>query len=142
MVGRVIAGHDARAWGDRTALPRVVFTSPQVAAVGLIERAAREQGLEVQVVRYDIGSVAGASTLGRGYKGTCQLVIDADRGVIVGATFVGPYVGELLHSATVAIAGEVPLATLWHAIPSYPTLSEVWLRLLEAYRDEFGVEFD
>jgi dihydrolipoamide dehydrogenase len=142
IVGRVIAGHDARAWGDRAALPRVVFTSPQVAAVGLIERAAREQGIAVQVVRHDIGKVAGASTLGRGYEGTCQLVIDADRGVIVGATFVGPYVGELLHSATVAIVGEVPLGTLWHAIPSYPTLSEVWLRLLEAYRDEFGVEFD
>lgn len=142
LVGRVIAGHDAPAWGDKVALPRVVFTSPQVAAVGLIERKAREQGLAVQVVRHDIGKVAGASTLGRGYKGTCQLVIDADRGVIVGATFVGPHVGELLHSATVAIVGEVPLRTLWHAIPSYPTLSEVWLRLLEAYRDEYGVGFD
>jgi pyruvate/2-oxoglutarate dehydrogenase complex dihydrolipoamide dehydrogenase (E3) component len=63
-------------------------------------------------------------------------VVDAEREVIVGATFVGPRVGELLHAATIAIVAEVPLGTLWHAIPSFPTLSEVWLRLLETYRDE------
>jgi len=53
--------------------------------------------------------------------------------VLVGATFVGPDVAELLHSATIAIVGEVPLSRLWHAVPSYPTVSEVWLRWLEAY---------
>jgi pyruvate/2-oxoglutarate dehydrogenase complex dihydrolipoamide dehydrogenase (E3) component len=52
---------------------------------------------------------------------------------VVGATFTGPGVQELLHSATVAVAGEVPLERLWHAVPSFPTLSEVWLRLLETY---------
>ena len=52
---------------------------------------------------------------------------------IVGATFTGPGVGELLHAATIAVVGEVPLDTLWHAVPSFPTISEVWLRLLEAY---------
>jgi dihydrolipoamide dehydrogenase len=55
------------------------------------------------------------------------------RGVVVGATFTGPDVQELLHSATIAIVGEVPLEKLWHAVPSFPTVSEVWLRLLEAY---------
>jgi len=59
----------------------------------------------------------------------------------VGATFVGPRVGELLHAATIAIIGKVSLHTLWHAIPAFPTVSEVWLRLLEAYRDECGAEF-
>lgn len=140
IVGQVIAGHDVTAWGDRVAQPRVVFTEPQVAVVGLLESQAREQGIEVNVVRYDIGKVAGAGALGKGYRGTCQLVVDADRKVIVGATFVGPHVGEMLHAATVAIVGEVPLDRLWHAVPSFPTLSEVWLRLLERYRDEFGDE--
>lgn len=55
------------------------------------------------------------------------------RGVIVGATFVGQDVAELAHAATIAIVGEVPIARLWHAVPAYPTMSEVWLRLLEAY---------
>jgi dihydrolipoamide dehydrogenase len=51
----------------------------------------------------------------------------------VGATFVGLAVGELVHAATMAVVGEVPLDRLWHAVPSYPTISEVWLRLLETY---------
>ena len=82
---------------------------------------------------YDTGGVAGAYTLGNGIAGTSQLVIDDARRVIVGATFTGPGVQELLHAATIAIAGEVPLDTLWHAVPSFPTISEVWLRLLEQY---------
>jgi dihydrolipoamide dehydrogenase len=77
--------------------------------------------------------VAGAYTLGNGVKGTSKLVIDENRRVILGATFTGPGVQELLHSATIAIVGEVPLDRLWHAVPSFPTVSEVWLRLLEAY---------
>ncbi len=141
IAGAHIAGVDARAWGDVKATPRAVFTNPQVAAVGLTEAAAIDAGLAVRTVSYNIGHVAAAATLGRGHSGTCKLVIDSDRGVLVGATFVGPTVAELLHAATIAIVGEVPLDTLWHAIPSYPTLSEVWLRLLEAYRDEFGHEF-
>jgi dihydrolipoamide dehydrogenase len=60
-------------------------------------------------------------------------VVDESRRVLVGATFTGPDIAELLHSATVAIAGEVGLDRLWHAVPSFPTVSEVWLRLLEAY---------
>ena len=141
IAGAHVAGLDTSAWGDTMATPRVIFTNPQIAAVGPTAAAAREGGVDVRTVSYDIGKTAGASTLGRGYHGTCQLVVDAGREVIVGATFIGPLVGELLHSATIAIVGEIPLRTLWHAVPSFPTLSEVWLRLLEAYRDEHGFEF-
>jgi dihydrolipoamide dehydrogenase len=61
------------------------------------------------------------------------MVVDTDRRVIVGVTLAGPGVGELIHAATVAVAGQVSLDTLWHAVPSYPTVSELWLRLLETY---------
>ena len=141
IAGAHIAGLDTSAWGDSVALPRVVFTSPEVAAVGLTEAHAIERGIDVRTVEYEIGRVAGAATLGRGYRGTSKLVVDATRELIVGATFVGPRVGELLHAATIAIVAEVPLETLWHAIPAFPTLSEVWLRLLEQYRDEYGKVF-
>jgi pyruvate/2-oxoglutarate dehydrogenase complex dihydrolipoamide dehydrogenase (E3) component len=89
--------------------------------------------MDIRLLSYPVGSVAGAYTRGNGIAGTSQFVIDESRRVIVGATFTGPDVQELLHSATVAIVGEVTLDTLWHAVPSFPTVSEVWLRLLEAY---------
>jgi dihydrolipoamide dehydrogenase len=136
IAGARIAGLETVAYGDRVATPRVIFTSPEVAAVGLTEATARGSGIDAHTVEYNIGHVAGAATLGRGYRGTTKLVIDVARDVIVGATFVGPRVGEMLHAATIAIVGEVPLATLWHAVPAFPTLSEVWLRLLEQYRDD------
>jgi dihydrolipoamide dehydrogenase len=133
IVGEVIAGREVRDVADQDMVPRVTFTDPQVCAVGLTEAQARERGLEVRTVEHGTGDVAGGYTLGNGIKGTSKLVIDAARQVIVGATFTGPGVQELLHSATVAIVGEVPLTRLWHAVPSFPTVSEVWLRLLEAY---------
>jgi dihydrolipoamide dehydrogenase len=121
------------AMADPRAVPRVVFTDPQVAAVGFTERQARERGLPVRTVAYGTGDVAGAEVQGHDVWGTSQLVVDPERGVVVGATFVGHGVAELLHSATIAIVGEVPLARLWHAVPAFPTVSEVWLRLLETY---------
>lgn len=129
----VILGKDATAWSDHAVVPRVTFTDPQICAVGLTEAQAREAGIDVRVVRYATGAVAGAAVLGTVFPGTSQLVIDETRRVVVGATFVGPGVQELLHSATIAIVGEVTLDRLWHAVPSFPTVSEVWLRLLEAY---------
>jgi dihydrolipoamide dehydrogenase len=114
-------------------VPSVVFTDPQLASVGLTEAQARERGIAVRVVHYGTGDVAGASVHGKGIQGTSQLVVDDARRVIVGATFTGPGVAEMLHGATIAVAGEVPLDVLWHAVPSFPTMSEVWLRLLEAY---------
>jgi dihydrolipoamide dehydrogenase len=121
------------ATADHTAVPHVIFTDPEVAGVGLTEAQARTKGVNVRVVEYELGWVAGAKLLADGYEGRAKLVIDEDRRIIVGATFVGQDVAELLHSATIAIVGEVPLERLWHAVPSYPTISEIWLRLLETY---------
>jgi len=129
----VILGRDAADLAGEEMVPRVTFTDPQVCAVGLTEAQARDKGLEVTVVRYATGDVPGAYTLGNGVHGTSQLVVDDARRVVVGATFTGPGLQELLHSATVAVVGEVPVDRLWHAVPSFPTVSEVWLHLLEAY---------
>jgi dihydrolipoamide dehydrogenase len=118
---------------SRTRVPQVVFTVPEVAAVGLTAEQATASGLRVRVVEYEIGNVAGASEFADDYKGRAQMVVDEDRRVIVGLTLAGPGVGEMIHAATIAVVGEVPLDRLWHAVPSYPTISEVWLRLLETY---------
>jgi dihydrolipoamide dehydrogenase len=114
-------------------VPRVVFTEPQVAAVGYTLEGARQAGLTVREVDGDVNATAGGSFFGRDVPGTARLVVDEDRRVLVGATFTGADVSDLLHSATVAIVGEVPIDRLWHAVPSFPTRSEVWLKLLEAY---------
>jgi pyruvate/2-oxoglutarate dehydrogenase complex dihydrolipoamide dehydrogenase (E3) component len=130
---------DTARWGahaataDTDACPQVVFTDPEVAAVGLTAAQAEGEGRRIRVVDHDL-QVAGSALYADGYRGHARMVVDLDRGHLVGVTFAGPAVGELLHSATVAVAAEVPLARLWHAVPSYPTISEVWLRLLEAYR--------
>jgi pyruvate/2-oxoglutarate dehydrogenase complex dihydrolipoamide dehydrogenase (E3) component len=79
-------------------------------------------------------AVAGSSLQADGYDGAARMVVDGDRGVLVGVTFVGQDVAEMIHAATIAIVGEVPLNRLWHAVPAFPTMSEVWLRLLETYR--------
>ncbi len=132
--GRSIEGSRYRDVADHDMVPAVVFTDPQVASAGLTESRAREKGLDVEGVEYDIGSVAGASLLRDDYVGRAKLVVDRATDTLVGATFIGDDVAELLHSATTAIVGKVPLETLWHVVPSYPTVSEVWLRLLEARR--------
>ncbi|MGH3939897.1 MAG: dihydrolipoyl dehydrogenase family protein [Pseudonocardiaceae bacterium] len=120
---------------DHVAVPLVVFTDPEVAAVGRTERQAADAGLDVRCVEVQL-AVAGSALHADGYSGAARMVVDQRRGVLVGATFVGQDVAELLHAATVTIVGEVPLARLWHAVPAYPTISEVWLRLLEAYRHD------
>ncbi|WP_329129217.1 NAD(P)/FAD-dependent oxidoreductase [Streptomyces sp. NBC_01476] len=146
IAGAVIAARakgeplDDRPWGphaataDTAAVPQVVFTDPEVGAVGLTAQEAERAGRRIQVVDYDIADVSGASLYGDGYRGKARMVVDLDRGHLIGVTFAGPGVGELLHSATIAVTGEVPVERLWHAVPSYPTISEIWLRLLETYR--------
>lgn len=130
---------DDAPWGrhvataDHNTVPQVTFTEPEVASVGLTAELARERDIDVAVVDHEIGAIAGAAVREDGYSGTARLVIDRSRGVVLGATFVGPDVAELLHAATVAVVGEVPISRLWHAVPAYPTVSEVWLRLLEGY---------
>jgi pyruvate/2-oxoglutarate dehydrogenase complex dihydrolipoamide dehydrogenase (E3) component len=118
---------------SKNCVPQVIFTVPEVAAVGLTDQQARDAGIRTRVVTYDIGNVAGASLFADGYTGKAEMVVDEDRKVIVGVTLAGPGVGEMIHAATVAVAGQVPLDVLWHAVPSYPTVSELWLRLLESY---------
>ena len=119
------------ATADNCAVPQVIFTDPEVAAVGWTESEAKARGIKARSVDYEIGRVAGASLYADGYKGKARAVVDQERGVLVGMTLVGPAVGELIHAATIAIVGSVPVSRLWHAVPSYPTISEVWLRLLE-----------
>ncbi|MEF2978241.1 dihydrolipoyl dehydrogenase family protein [Subtercola sp. YIM 133946] len=121
------------ATADHEAVPQVTFTDPEVASVGLTEAAAKKAGYDVRAVEYDISWVAGASVTSESYVGRAKAVVDEKRQVLLGVTFAGQDVGELIHSATIAVVGEVPLNRLWHAVPSYPTLSEVWLRLLETY---------
>jgi dihydrolipoamide dehydrogenase len=123
---------------DSRATPSVVFTVPQVASVGMTSVQAEKDGLPHRVVSYPLGAVAGASVFADGYEGTATAVVDPEREVLLGVTFVGPGVAELLQAATIAVVGEVPISRLWHAVPAYPTMSEIWLRLLETWRDERG----
>ena len=111
----------------------MIFTDPQVGAVGLTLAAAQEAGLDVRHVDVETSGNAGGSFIGRGARGTSRLVVDEDRRVVVGATITGAEIAEALHAATIAVVAEVSLDDLWHAVPSFPTRSELWLRLLEAY---------
>jgi dihydrolipoamide dehydrogenase len=114
----------------------VFFTDPEAASVGLTVAEAEQRGHRVQAVDVNIGdTVPGAFLYADAYGGRARIVVDLDDGHLLGATFVGAGVAELLQSATVAIAGRVPIQRLWHAVPCFPTISEVWLRLLEAHRD-------
>ena len=133
IAAAAILGREVTDVASQDIVPRVTFTDPQVCAVGRTAEEARAAGLQVTVVTTPTGEVPGAYTQGNGIRGTSQLVIDDDRRTVVGATFTGPGLQELLHSATVAICGSVTVDRLWHAVPSFPTVSEVWLHLLEAY---------
>jgi dihydrolipoamide dehydrogenase len=129
----VILGKDAEVTADGPGSPRVIFTEPQVAAVGHTLASARAAGRNVRAVDVGTEANAGGSFVGRDAPGICRIVVDEDRRTIVGATFTGVEVAEALHAATIAVVGEVPLDRLWHAVPSFPTRSELWLNLLEEY---------
>ncbi len=133
IAGDHILGKEVAATADREGSPRVTFTDPEVAAVGRTLAAATDDGVNARAVDVETSGTAGASFHGRNAPGTTRIVVDEDRRVIVGATFVGVETGEWLHAATIAVVGEVPLDHLWHAVPAYPTRSEVWLKLMEAY---------
>lgn len=121
------------ATADHEVVPQVTFSDPEIASVGLTAEAAKKAGYDIRVIDYNLGWVSGAALQADGYEGQARMVVDEKRGVILGVTFVGQDVSELLHAATTAIIGEVPLDRLWHAVPAYPTMNEVWLRLLETY---------
>ena len=130
---------DDGAWGahvataDHTAVPQVTFSEPEVASVGLTSDAARAAGYDIRVVDYDLSWVAGSTIQADDYVGKARMVVDEKRKVIIGVTFVGQDVSEMLQAATMAVVGEIPIDRLWHAVPAYPTMSEIWLRLLEGY---------
>ncbi|MHB1171306.1 MAG: dihydrolipoyl dehydrogenase family protein [Lacisediminihabitans sp.] len=130
---------DDKPWGthvataDHEAVPQVTFSDPEVASVGLTAEAATKAGYDIRAVDYNLGWVAGASLQADGYEGRARMVVDEKRKVILGVTFVGQDVAELIQAATVAIVGQIPLDRLWHAVPAYPTMNEIWLRLLESY---------
>jgi dihydrolipoamide dehydrogenase len=121
------------ATAGHSAVPQVVFTDPEAAAVGLTEAQARQSGLRVRAVEYDMSHISGAKIVADGYQGRAKIIVDEDRRTIVGATLIGQDAGELLHAFTIAVVGQVPLDRLWHAVPSFPTMSEIWLRLMESY---------
>lgn len=127
---------DAVATTDSVGAPAVVFSSPVVAAVGRTSQQAARDGIRTHVVDLDLGSIAGAALHADGYAGTVRAVIDLDRRILAGMTIVGDDVEEMLHAATIAVVGEVSLNRLWHAVPVFPTMSEVWLRILEKLRTE------
>ena len=119
-----------------SSIPRCIYTWPEAAAVGLTAEQAEQADHRVRAVDVEIGEVVtGAKLYADGYSGRARMVVDLDHGYLVGVTFVGAGVSELLHSATIAVAGRIPIDRLWHAVPCFPTITEVWLRLLEAYRD-------
>jgi pyruvate/2-oxoglutarate dehydrogenase complex dihydrolipoamide dehydrogenase (E3) component len=133
LVADTIMGKQVTLRADGARSPRVIFTDPQVAAVGLTVAGAIEAGLAVRHVDVGTGANAGGSFIGHGTEGTARMVVDLDRRVIVGFTVTGPEVAESLHAATIAVTAEVSIDDLWHAVPAFPTRSELWLRLLEAY---------
>jgi pyruvate/2-oxoglutarate dehydrogenase complex dihydrolipoamide dehydrogenase (E3) component len=132
--GQPTEGLRFAATSDHGRVPQVTFTDPQVASVGLTEAEATQSGTAVRCLEYDLANLAGTSLLREDYKGRAKLVVDTTSETLLGATFVGPEVGEMLHAATIAVVGKVPLEVLWHAVPSFPTAAEVWLRLLEDWR--------
>jgi pyruvate/2-oxoglutarate dehydrogenase complex dihydrolipoamide dehydrogenase (E3) component len=118
---------------DHRMVPMVTFSDPEVAAVGFTAKAAEKAGYQTRVVDYDMSWTAGATIQADDYVGQARMVVDEERQVVIGVTFVGQDVSEMLHAATIAVVGEVPLDRLWHAVPAYPTMNEIWLRLLEGY---------
>ncbi|MGC5017334.1 dihydrolipoyl dehydrogenase family protein [Micromonospora sp. DT47] len=106
---------------DYRALPRVTFTDPEVGAVGLTEKQARERGINVQVGFAQLSSSARGWIHKAGNEGFIKLVADADQGVLIGATSVGPAGGEVLSALVVAVHAAVPLSQLRHMIYAYPT---------------------
>jgi dihydrolipoamide dehydrogenase len=133
LVADRILGKELPLRSDGALSPRVTFTDPQVAAVGHTLASAQEAGINVRAVDVPTAGNAGGSFVGIGAPGTARIVVDEDRRVIVGATFTGPEIGESLHAATIAMIGEVSMDDLWHAVPCFPTRSELWLKLMEAY---------
>src|SRR3954469_22759149 len=126
-----VLGHDrVLAHGaDGPLSPRVIFTEPQVAAVGHTTASAEQAGLLVEIYETSTSGNAGGSFYGRNAAGTTRWIVDSERRIVVGCTITGAEVADFLHAATIAVVGEVSYDRLRHAIPAFPTRSEVWLAL-------------
>ena len=133
LAADTILGRTVELRSDGARSPRVIFTDPQVGAVGFTLEGAQAAGLDVRHVDVETSGNAGGSFVGPGAVGTSRIVVDTKRRVIVGATITGSEVAEALHAATIAVVAEISIDDLWHAVPSFPTRSELWLKLLEAY---------
>ena len=120
IVIRDVLGEDGPA-ADYSAVPRVTFTDPEIGAVGLTEAQARDAGLDVTLGVTPLGQTTRGWIHGDGADGFIKLVADRARGVLVGATAMGPYAGEVLGALTVAVHAQVPLETLRSMIYAYPT---------------------
>ena len=140
VLSEILDGRTTRGISEEAEIPRVIFTEPQIAAVGLTLRQGIDAGLEARAYDVPSSGTAGGSFHGRNTPGTARIVVDERSGVIVGATFTGTDVAEWVHAATIAIVGRVPIERLWDAIPAFPTRSEVWLKLLERRETELAAE--
>ena len=128
-----ILGGEQRIELDGGRSPRVVFTDPQVAAVGHTLASAEDAGVQARCIDIPTSGTAGASYVGRNAPGTCRFVVDEERKVLAGATFVGVEIGDFIQAATIAVVGEVPLERIAHAVPPFPARSELWLKFTEEY---------
>jgi dihydrolipoamide dehydrogenase len=131
-----LLGREVEAASEALGPPRVTFTDPQVAAVGKTLAQAEEAGIDTVAIDVPTDGTPGASFHGKDTGGTSRLVVDRERGTIVGATFTGFETAELLQAATIAIVGEVPMSRLRHAIAAYPSRSEIWLKFSEAWESQ------
>ncbi|MBV9414277.1 MAG: NAD(P)/FAD-dependent oxidoreductase [Solirubrobacterales bacterium] len=140
VLSEILGGHTTKGISEQAEIPRVTFTEPQIAAVGLTLQAGIDAGLEVRAYDVPSSGTAGASFHGRNTPGTARIVVDERNGVIVGATFTGADVAEWVHAATIAIVGRIGVERLWDAVAAFPTRSEIWLKLLERREAELSAD--
>jgi dihydrolipoamide dehydrogenase len=140
VVSDILAGPTTHGISEHAEISRVIFTEPQIAAVGLTLQEGIDAGLDVRAYDVPSSGTAGASFHGRNTPGTARIVVDERSSVIAGATFTGTDVAEWLHAATIAIVGRIPVERLWDAIPAFPTRSEIWLKLLERREAELSAD--
>ncbi|MDQ2622139.1 MAG: NAD(P)/FAD-dependent oxidoreductase [Actinomycetota bacterium] len=133
VAARTILGDEPPNHAEKAGMPRVTFTDPQVAATGLTLEAAREKGFDAIALDTPTDGTPGASFEGRDTGGTCRLVVERDSGKVLGATFTGYGTAEWIHAATIAVIGGLSMDALRHAVPPFPTRSEIWLRLQEEW---------
>lgn len=136
--GRIVADNitGKSRTADYTAIPRVVFADPEIAAVGLTRAQAEQQGIDVTAAEVALPSVlARPWTYQTDPVGTLGVLADRERGVLVGAWAVAPLAGEWIHQAALAIRTGIPLASLLDGVAQFPTYSEGYLQALEALPD-------